>query len=36
MRGHHWLMLALVLIAGYIAGAKWPQAARTIGVTAAG
>lgn len=32
MQGHHWLMIAIVLIVGYIAGAKYPMLAQKIGL----
>jgi hypothetical protein len=32
MQAHHWVVLGLVLIAGYLIGAKWPTLARQVGV----
>lgn len=31
MYSGHWLMLAIVLIAGYFIGAKWPVLAQQVG-----
>lgn len=35
MRAHHWIMVGLVLIAGYFLGAKYPALAARAGVSAA-
>jgi hypothetical protein len=32
MKAHHWVICLIVLIAAYWAGAKYPQAAKAIGV----
>jgi len=32
MQGQHWLMLVVVLIAGYVAGRMWSAPARMIGL----
>lgn len=32
MQAHHWLMLALVLGAGYFIGARYPALARQAGM----
>ena len=32
MQGQHWLMLVVILIAGYVAGRFFPQPARMIGL----
>ncbi len=32
MQPHHFVILALVLIAGYLAGARWPVLAHKVGI----
>jgi hypothetical protein len=32
MEGQHWLMLAIVLAAGYVAGRVWATPARMVGL----
>jgi hypothetical protein len=32
MQTHHWIMFALLIIAGYIAGRMWPQLGQTVGL----
>lgn len=31
MQAHHWLFLGIVLLLGYVAGARYPSIARSIG-----
>ncbi len=33
MQFHHWVFLALVLVAGYFIGARWPVLAQKVGVS---
>jgi hypothetical protein len=35
MYAHHWVMLGVVLIAGYLLGAQYPSLAKTVGIGAA-
>lgn len=32
MQTHHWLLLAVLMVAGYFVGAKYPQLAHKVGV----
>lgn len=32
MQGHHWLMLALVVVIGYVLGVKFPQLGAKVGL----
>jgi len=34
MESHHWVMLGIILIIGYLLGASFPNLAKTIGVGA--
>jgi hypothetical protein len=31
MKAQHWVFLAIVLVAGYFIGAKWPTIAQKVG-----
>jgi hypothetical protein len=35
MRSHHWIGLLVAAVVFYFIGAKWPQLAKTAGVTTA-
>jgi hypothetical protein len=32
MEGQHWIMLAVILVAGYVAGRLFPQVGQTVGL----